>query len=502
MTRRTLVVALATALTLLAPAAAQAGSHVTWTQQRITVTTDGAGDVITLSTRSFVVNQQTVVLPAFPTDGSITYSPDAASAPNGCTDQIDASYVVCDPTDSFLLQGGGANDTFSIDNDPALNPLPLTANGNGGNDNLKDFSPGNRTLDGGAGNDIMFGSAGNDTLRGGPGNDEVDGEDGSDNVSGGEGDDKLYGDHFKPAAPDVIDGGPGFDRVQDDWGISDGAVTLTLDNVANDGRAGESDNVIGIESIEAGYGTFVGSDAAETFIVGAAGQSSSVSGGGGNDTITTANGPDTVDGGPGDDRITAGFDNDTVTGGPGRDAIFADASGSFCGIFSCTVPFGNDTVNARDGEADTIDCSVGADRAVTDRIDTVSSCETNDTAGSGGGGGGGGGGVGAALSVVSKRSIRQIASKGLKIKVTCPARCTIKARLLTNKALARKLRLGRSRQLASGRKTLRSAGTATVTLKVAKKTKKRFRRVRKATVTLRVTRTGASTLSRKLRLKR
>src|SRR6185436_15243957 len=99
--------------------------------------------------------------------------------------------------------------------------------------------------------------------------------------------------------------------------------------------------------IEGPAGTYVGSDAAETFTVGTADEASSVSGGGGNDTITTANGPDVVDGGPGDDRITAGFNNDTVTGGPGRDALFSDSTGNFCGIFSCTVPFGNDTVNAR-----------------------------------------------------------------------------------------------------------------------------------------------------------
>ena len=218
MTRRTLAAALATALTLLAPAGAQAGSHVTWTQQRITVTTDGAGDVISLSTRTYVVGGEDVVFPAFPTDGSITFSPDAATAPNGCTDQIDASYVVCDPTDSVLFQGGGGTDTFSIDPEPAeLNALPVTANGGGGNDNLKDFSPAARTLDGGDGNDVMFGSGGNDTLRGGPGSDEVDGEDGNDNVSGGDGNDKLFGDHFKAAGSDVIDGGPGQDRVIDDY---------------------------------------------------------------------------------------------------------------------------------------------------------------------------------------------------------------------------------------------------------------------------------------------
>ena len=506
MSRKFVPAVLIAAFALLAPATAQAGSHITWTQQRITVTTDGAGDVISLSTRTYVVGGEDVVFPAFPTDGSITYSPDAATAPNGCTDQIDASYVVCDPTDSVLFQGGGANDTFSIDPEPAeLNALPVTANGGGGNDNLKDFSPAARTLDGGDGNDVMFGSGGNDTLRGGNGNDEVDGEDGNDNVSGGAGDDKLFGDHFKAPGADVIDGGPGFDRVIDDYPAGQGAVSVTLDGIANDGRAGENDNVIGIEEIEGPQGTYVGSDAAETFTVGATGQSSSVSGGGGNDTITTANGPESVDGGAGDDRIVGGFDNDTITGGPGRDAIFADATGNFCGIFSCTVPFGNDTVNARDGEVDSIDCGVGADRAVIDAFDTHANCETVEEArgpekkivGPDGA---------VKLSLLTKRSIRLITSRGLKIRVSCPAACAIVADLRTNRTLARKLRLPRSRKLAGARKTLRAKGSTTLTLKVARKAKRRFRRLRKATVTLRVRTTSTdkktTTVTRTLKLKR
>ena len=92
-------------------------------------------------------------------------------------------------------------------------------------------------------------------------------------MSGGAGDDKLFGDHFKAPGADVIDGGPGFDRVIDDYPVGEGAVTVTLDNVANDGRAGENDNLIGIEEIEGPPGTYVGSDAAETFTVGATGRS-------------------------------------------------------------------------------------------------------------------------------------------------------------------------------------------------------------------------------------
>jgi Ca2+-binding RTX toxin-like protein len=507
MTRTTLAAVLATAATLVAPAVAQAATTISWSSAQLAATTDSAGDSVSLSTyelRDPDTFEVVGTFPAFSIIGAATYPTSNCVSDGDGSGYETQGYVVCDWADSFLLQGAGGVDTLSISDDPGLNPLDARLNGAGGNDQLRDYSPGpgDRELDGGDGNDVMFGSDGDDILRGGPGNDEVDGEGGSDNVSGGDGDDKLFGDHFKPIAPDVVDGGPGFDRVEDDWGAADGPVTLTLNGVADDGRAGEGDNVIGVESIEAAHGTFVGSDAAETFVVGATGQSSSVSGGGGNDTITTANGPDTVDGGPGDDRITSGFDNDTVTGGPGRDAIFADSTGNFCGIFTCTVPFGNDTVNARDGEPDSIDCGVGADTAVTDTIDTAANCETNNAAGGGPGGGPGGSGAGSQLSVLSSRSIRRIARRGLRIRVACPARCTIRARLLTNRSLARRLRLGRSRQLASGRKTLRSAGTATVTLKVVKKARRRFRRLRRATVTLRVTRTGASTLSQRLRLRR
>ena len=486
MARRTLSAAITVALTLLAPAVAEAGSHFTWTPERLTVTTDGAGDVVSLYTRSYVDNGTTVVFPAFTVgDTTPTWEPT-----DNCLE--DNGYVVCDAADSFLFQGAGGVDTFSITNEPELNAVPATLNGDAGNDKLQDYSPVARTLDGGEGNDVMFGSAGNDTMRGGGGNDEVDGEDGNDNVSGGGGDDILFGDHFKAPGADVIDGGPGFDKVRD-WDSGESTrvpVNVTLDRSANDGRPGEGDNVFDVEHIEGPGGTYVGSDAAETFVVGEVSVPSSVSGGGGNDTITTQNGPDTIDGGAGDDLLTAGFDHDTVTGGPGRDAIYADSTASYCGIFTCTVPFGNDTVNARDGEPDQIDCSVGTDRAVTDTIDTVANCETSVAPPAGG------------LTILTARSIRQILRNGLKIRVGCPAACTIRARLVVNRRLARQLRLPRSRRLAAASKSLASAGTATLTLKVARRARPRLRRMRSATVNLIVARTGASTLSRQLKLKR
>ena len=43
------------------------------------------------------------------------------------------------------------------------------------------------------------------------------------------------------------------------------------------------------------------------------------------------------------------------------------------------MPFGNDTIDVRDGEADNVDCGVGADKVVADALDTVApNCEQID----------------------------------------------------------------------------------------------------------------------------
>ena len=73
--------------------------------------------------------------------------------------------------------------------------------------------------------------------------------------------------------------------------------------------------------------------------------------------------PATVDGGTGDDLITGGAGADALTGGPGLDELNGGA--------------GNDRIYAADGEADTIDCGTGDDRAVTDASDVVTNCETD-----------------------------------------------------------------------------------------------------------------------------
>jgi Ca2+-binding RTX toxin-like protein len=63
-------------------------------------------------------------------------------------------------------------------------------------------------------------------------------------------------------------------------------------------------------------------------------------------------------------------DVNTVYGGSGADDI-ATYEGN------ATV-YGDDTINARDGEVDTLDCGAGADKYVADAFDEVIvNCETS-----------------------------------------------------------------------------------------------------------------------------
>lgn len=246
---------------------------------------------------------------------------------------------------------------------------------------------------GGTGNDSLTGGDEPDVLDGGDGNDTVDGAGGSDVVQGGTGDDTLMGDHFEDANPDVIDGGPGTDTLQDDWTSRfedlHPDVSLTLGGGADDGRPGEGDDVHGIERVIVNEGgSLTGTDAPEHLEAYQVLSSVKISGGGGDDELIGSGGADTVDGGAGNDFIDAGFGDDAITGGPGRDAIYADRRGGDCGPLWCTEPYGNDTVDVRDGEADSVDCGFGQDTVYADAIDTVSpNCETVIRSGTASGGG-------------------------------------------------------------------------------------------------------------------
>ena len=142
-------------------------------------------------------------------------------------------------------------------------------------------------IDGGPDSDFIQGIAGADTLLGSDGSDNIEGGDGTDTIEGGDGFDNLRGD----ADPDTLDGGADNDSLRGDGGddvlrgedgndrlegglntdqLLGGAgvdtasygsaltgVTASLDTLANDGEAGEQENIGGagddIENIDGSF---------------------------------------------------------------------------------------------------------------------------------------------------------------------------------------------------------------------------------------------------------
>src|SRR5438270_14102203 len=103
---------------------------------------------------------------------------------------------------------------------------------------------------GGLGNDVLKGHGGIDSLDGGRGGDLLDGGIGSDSLFGGQGGDTLVGTDL---GADTLAGGPGVDLL--DYSTRTLGLNITLDNIANDGQAGEGDNVMNdVETIHGGLG--------------------------------------------------------------------------------------------------------------------------------------------------------------------------------------------------------------------------------------------------------
>jgi hypothetical protein len=90
----------------------------------------------------------------------------------------------------------------------------------------------------------------------------------------------------------------------------------------------------------------------------------------GGDLISGLAGDDCLFGNKGGDRISGGDGADQISGGNSRDRVNGGRGGD-------TIRSGNagDVVKARDGEADTVDCGGGEDRASADAADNLQDCE-------------------------------------------------------------------------------------------------------------------------------
>jgi Ca2+-binding RTX toxin-like protein len=266
--------------------------------------------------------------------------------------------------------------------------VPVAVAAGPGNDLLE----GGDLLAGGPGDDEIEGHDGDDVLGGGDGDDVIDGGLGRDALAGGPGDDLLRPDGYEPPSADWVRGRPGFDRIERDWSDRTDPgpkppLHVTLGGYADDGRPGEGDDVQEVESlvVTAG-GRFVGTPAAEHVKVQQVGDAVDLRGGGGADRLEAGDGPDRVAGGPGDDALDGGFGDDRIVGGRGRDTISADKAGGDCGPLWCKYPWGNDLVDVRDGEADSVSCGAGTDRVRADALDVVAGdCEAVERGGAGSG---------------------------------------------------------------------------------------------------------------------
>ncbi len=218
------------------------------------------------------------------------------------------------------VQGGSGNDSITLgDGDQQIN-------GSGGED----------SLDAGAGDDEVFGDDGDDVVHGGAGNDRVVGGGGSDTSDGGPGDDRIDGDAFGDLEPDVLIGGKGLD-LADFRGVDD-PLSIDLDNKADDGRAGEADNVRDdIEDVIGGYA---------------------------DDVITGSKASNDLVGGPGADKLTGLAGSDSLVGEEGSDKLFGGK-----GQDLLDGGAGPDRLSARDRRTDEVRCGSAADVAKIDRAD-------------------------------------------------------------------------------------------------------------------------------------
>lgn len=216
---------------------------------------------------------------------------------------------------------------------------------------------------GGLGNDVIIGSSSDNVLVGVGGDSDGD-TGGHDTLRGGAGKDTLRKGlrHTTVSPGDVFEGGSGTDSVFSAYVLTATPLSITLDNLANDGQVGEGDNIR--SDIEIIYGA-QGNDT----ITGAVGSEQLV-GMSGNDTLTGGEGADTLIGGNDDDTLVGGDGNDKLNGASGDDTLYGNA-----GVDAFVGGDGNDDMWANDGVGERLTGGIGTDRARYDVTDVLVSIE-------------------------------------------------------------------------------------------------------------------------------
>lgn len=293
------------------------------------------------------------------------------------------------------IHGEAGIDTFDASPRPALTFIGGTSGAIGWSAD----APAGVTLDNIANDGPVGSPASNvrsdvENVTGGPESDVLIGSDAANVLDGGAGNDRLDGG----AGPDSLIGGAGKDLA--DYSSRTAAVNVSLDGVANDGAAGEQDNVAtDVEDLKGGSGndTLTG-DAADNTLDGGRG-ADTMTGGAGLDVVDystrTADVTADLSGSPGNDGEagegdTIGSDVEGLVGGGGNDTLTGNAAdGVLFGGDGSDRLFdrggkdlisggnGADFVFALDGAVDDVICGMGRDVVNADAADVVESdCET------------------------------------------------------------------------------------------------------------------------------
>jgi Ca2+-binding RTX toxin-like protein len=332
------------------------------------------------------------------------------------------------------------------------------------------------------------------------------------NVNGGAGNDVLLDPVPSPGT--VFDGDVGVDRT--DYSARADAVSVSMNGIADDGAAGEGDNIAGDEVVGGAGDDTIGGDTG----------ANSLAGGAGTDFVSGGAGADVLDGGAGNDTLDGGTENDTLRGGDGADQLIGGAGADLLvggpGPDAISGGDGNDTISAADGVAETIDCGAGIDTVVADlgaggATDTRVGCEnvtgpaappaappapapapgvsTPAAAAAPGLVPVLAPGVanpadltppGATLSRIARQRLRAVLARGVPLQVSCAEACGVSVALSMERAAARRLGLDARVSpvvVATGTARRSAAGPLRIRAKFTRRAKAALRRARRLTMT-------------------
>ena len=284
-----------------------------------------------------------------------------------------------DDAEKFEINGGGGDDSITINDLTGTDVEKVVVTGGEGNDTV-DASNSSTPLVayGNAGDDQLIGGSADDTLLGGEGNDSIEGERGDDTMIGGEGHDTLEWDNGDGS--DLMSGGEGIDLIEVEGSLTDGdefvlsqdgttaifdrvnlgQFTLTVDTSEEfevSGEGGDDSLIIqDLSATDVELVTFNGGEGNDILDASHGNVPIIADGGAGDDLLIGSVEDDQLFGGDGDDTLIGNGGNDFLFGGAGDDLLIAELDGDFSSFI---------TIEGFDSSADMIQLEGAASDYVT-----------------------------------------------------------------------------------------------------------------------------------------